>query len=102
MNNAVIIPHAINAPIFGITMLLRKRPKLWTLILKSDDIKHPFLCLRLGLRPEVYRECAAAEVAGPCSDAVKSGTESFNCPDSENLCDMCHVNVGGVAFNDVI
>ena len=33
---------------------------------------------------------------------MKSGTESFNCPDSENLCDICHVNVGGVAFNDVI
>ncbi|EJK89503.1 hypothetical protein UUU_41260 [Klebsiella pneumoniae subsp. pneumoniae DSM 30104 = JCM 1662 = NBRC 14940] len=39
-----MIPHAINAPIFGITILLRKRPKLCTLILISDDIKHPFFC----------------------------------------------------------
>ena len=37
-----------------------------------------------------------------CSDAVKSGTESFNCPDSENLCDLSHVNVGGGANNEVI
>lgn len=42
------------------------------------------------------------EVAEPCSDAVKSGTESFNCPDSENLCDLSHVNVGGGAINEVI
>lgn len=33
--------------------------------------------------------------------AVKSGTESFNCPDSEILCDLSHVNVGGVVFNEV-
>ena len=44
MKSAVMIPHAINAPIFGITILLRKRPKLCTLILISDDIKHPFFC----------------------------------------------------------
>ena len=44
----------------------------------------------------------AAEVAGPCSDAVKSGTESFNCPDSEKLCDLSHVNVGGGENNEVI
>ena len=41
-------------------------------------------------------------VAGPCSDAVKSGTESFNCPDDGNLCDMNHVNVGGADMNEVI
>ncbi len=45
---------------------------------------------------------AAAEVAGPCSDAVKSGTESFNCPDSEILCDLNHMNVGGEDINEVI
>jgi hypothetical protein len=33
---------------------------------------------------------------------VKSGTESFNCPDSENLCDAHHVKVGGVDVNEVI
>jgi hypothetical protein len=33
---------------------------------------------------------------------VKSGTESFNCPDSENLCDLNHVNVGGTEINEVI
>ena len=33
---------------------------------------------------------------------MKSGTESFNCPDSENLCDECHVKVGGVDVNEVI
>ena len=26
---------------------------------------------------------------------MKSGTESFNCPDSGILCDLNHVNVGG-------
>ncbi|MIR41000.1 hypothetical protein ACZ08_08380, partial [Salmonella enterica subsp. enterica] len=45
INNAVIIPHAINAPILGITILLRNRPKLCTLILISDDIKTPLLML---------------------------------------------------------
>ena len=33
---------------------------------------------------------------------MKSGTESFNCPDSENLCDACHVKIGGVDVNEVI
>jgi hypothetical protein len=33
---------------------------------------------------------------------VKSGTESFNCPDSENLCDLNHVNVGGGEIIEVI
>ncbi|PLY54071.1 hypothetical protein F153LOC_13565 [Lelliottia sp. F153] len=33
---------------------------------------------------------------------MKSGTESFNCPDSEILCDLNHVNVGGGAKIEVI
>jgi hypothetical protein len=33
---------------------------------------------------------------------VKSGTESFNCPDSENLCDLNHANIGGVDIFEVI
>ena len=33
---------------------------------------------------------------------MKSGTESFNCPDSGNLCDVRHVKIGGVDINEVI
>lgn len=39
INNAVMIFYAINASIFGIIMLLRKRLKFCILILISDDIK---------------------------------------------------------------
>lgn len=67
INNAVMIPHAINAPIFGITMLLRKRPKLCTLILISDDIKTPLLMFAVAQAgsPRFFVN-VAAEVAGPC------------------------------------
>ncbi|MNY22208.1 hypothetical protein D3C86_1558040 [compost metagenome] len=33
---------------------------------------------------------------------MKSGTESFNCPDSENLCDVRHANIGGADKIEVI
>ena len=36
------------------------------------------------------------------SDSAKSGTESFNCPDSGILCDLNHMNVGGEDINGVI
>jgi len=33
---------------------------------------------------------------------VKSGTESFNCPDSEKLCDLHHANIGVADIIEVI
>jgi hypothetical protein len=34
MNIAVIKPHAMNAPMFGMTIPLRKAPNLWTFTLR--------------------------------------------------------------------
>jgi hypothetical protein len=38
MNNAVIKPQAIKAPMFGITIALRKRPADWTDLRKSGRV----------------------------------------------------------------
>lgn len=67
INNAVMILYAINALIFGITMLLRKRLKLCTLILILDDIKTLFFMFAVAQAgsPRFFVN-VAAEVAGPC------------------------------------
>ncbi len=37
----------------------------------------------------------AAAVAGPCSVYIaQSGTESLNCTDRDNLCDLRYINTG--------
>ncbi|SCM77288.1 hypothetical protein KL86PLE_41093 [uncultured Pleomorphomonas sp.] len=41
MKSVVMIPQAINAPILGITMLLRKRPTCWTRTLRLEDEASP-------------------------------------------------------------
>src|ERR671911_579339 len=59
MNRAVIKPHAMNAPMFGMTMPLRKLPNLWTLTLRLVPVPtSPYgkdLCPQQSLGPEVPR-----------------------------------------------
>ncbi|EAA1872913.1 hypothetical protein ZV20_09965 [Salmonella enterica subsp. enterica serovar Give] len=73
------------------------------MILISDDIKTPLLIVAVAQAESPRFVNVAAEVAGPCSvDTAQSGTESFNCPDRDNLCDLCHINIGGREVIDVI